>query len=244
MYLPLFPFTRAMSQSPCLHEVLTTATIMSKFCEEYVISLSRYCGKTLRQMNMGFFKERYVRDYVAAAKLKAAVIWAAEIAAVLILGIVLAVGYGKITVMQEGSVDPTLNAGDVLLVDRMAYRFSTPKRGDIIVYKTGDDKKASTHIKRIIGLPGETIQIKDGQILIDGETYQEDGEFPGIENAGVAETKVALDSGEYFVLGDNRNDSMDSRMAEVGPIAGERIIGRAWLRIYPFDQIGFLKHGS
>ena len=55
---------------------------------------------------------------------------------------------------------------------------------------------------------------------------------------------MALDSGEYFVLGDNRNDSMDSRMAEVGPIAGERIIGRAWLRIYPFDQIGFLKHGS
>ena len=104
MYLPLFPFTRAMSQSPCLHEVLTTATIMSKFCEEYVISLSRYCGKTLRQMNMGFFKARYVRDYVAAAKLKAAVIWAAEIAAVLILGIVLAVGYGKITVMQEGSM--------------------------------------------------------------------------------------------------------------------------------------------
>ena len=195
-------------------------------------------------MNMGFFKARYVRDYVAAAKLKAAVIWAAEIAAVLILGIVLAVGYGKITVMQEGSMDPTLNAGDVLLVDRMAYRFSTPKRGDIIVYKTGDDKKASTHIKRIIGLPGETIQIKDGQILIDGETYQENGEFPGIENAGVAETKVALDSGEYFVLGDNRNDSMDSRMAEVGPIVGERIIGRAWLRIYPFDQIGFLKHGS
>ena len=95
MYLPLFPFTRAMSQSPCLHEALTTATIMSKFCEEYVISLSRYCGKTLRQMNMGFFKARYVRDYVAAAKLKAAVIWAAEIAAVLILGIVLAVGYGK-----------------------------------------------------------------------------------------------------------------------------------------------------
>ena len=191
---------------------------------------------------MGFFKARYVRDYVAAAKLKAAVIWAAEIAAVLILGIVLAVGYGKITVMQEGSMDPTLNAGDVLLVDRMAYRFSTPKRGDIIVYKTGDDKKASTHIKRIIGLPGETIQIKDGQILIDGETYQEDGEFPGIENAGVAETKVALDSGEYFVLGDNRNYSSDSRDPSVALIHRKEIIGRAWLRIWPLNSFGILKH--
>ena len=229
-----------MSQSPCLHEVLTTATIMSKFCEEYVISLSRYCGKTLRQMNMGFFKARYVRDYVAAAKLKAAVIWAAEIAAVLILGIVLAVGYGKITVMQEGSMDPTLNAGDVLLVDRMAYRFSTPKRGDIIVYKTGDDKKASTHIKRIIGLPGETIQIKDGQILIDGETYQENGEFPGIENAGVAETKVALDSGEYFVLGDNRNNSEDSRYADMGNIKKRNIIGKVWFIASPWSRFGFV----
>lgn len=240
MYLPLFPFKRAMSQSPCLHEVLTTATIMSKFCEEYVISLSRYCGKTLRQMNMGFFKARYVRDYVAAAKLKAAVIWAAEIAAVLILGIVLAVGYGKITVMQEGSMDPTLNAGDVLLVDRMAYRFSTPKRGDIIVYKTGDDKKASTHIKRIIGLPGETIQIKDGQILIDGETYQENGEFPGIENAGVAETKVALDSGEYFVLGDNRNNSEDSRYADMGNVKKRNIIGKVWFIASPWSRFGFV----
>ena len=240
MYLPLFQFTRAMSQSPCLHEVLTTATIMSKFCEEYVISLSRYCGKTLRQMNMGFFKARYVRDYVAAAKLKSAVIWAAEIAAVLILGIVLAVGYGKITVMQEGSMDPTLNAGDVLLVDRMAYRFSTPKRGDIIVYKTGDDKKASTHIKRIIGLPGETIQIKDGQILIDGETYQENGEFPGIENAGVAETKVALDSGEYFVLGDNRNNSEDSRYADMGNVKKRNIIGKVWFIASPWSRFGFV----
>ena len=240
MYLPLFPITRARSQSPCLHEDLTTATIMSKFCEEYVISLSRYCGKTLRQMNMGFFKARYVRDYVAAAKLKAAVIWAAEIAAVLILGIVLAVGYGKITVMQEGSMDPTLNAGDVLLVNRMAYRFSTPKRGDIIVYKTGDDKKASTHIKRIIGLPGETIQIKDGQILIDGETYQENGEFPGIENAGVAETKVALDSGEYFVLGDNRNNSEDSRYADMGNVKKRNIIGKVWFIASPWSRFGFV----
>ena len=191
-------------------------------------------------MNMGFFKARYVRDYVAAAKLKAAVIWAAEIAAVLILGIVLAVGYGKITVMQEGSMDPTLNAGDVLLVDCMAYRFSTPKRGDIIVYKTGDDKKASTHIKRIIGLPGETIQIKDGQILIDGETYQENGEFPGIENAGVAETKVALDSGEYFVLGDNRNNSEDSRYADMGNVKKRNIIGKVWFIASPWSRFGFV----
>ena len=232
MYLPLFPFTRAMSQSPCLHEVLTTATIMSKFCEEYVISLSRYCGKTLRQMNMGFFKARYVRDYVAAAKLKAAVIWAAEIAAVLILGIVLAVGYGKITVMQEGSMDPTLNAGDVLLVDRMAYRFSTPKRGDIIVYKTGDDKKASTHIKRIIGLPGETVEIKDGKVYIDGsETALDDSFIP--EKMQGSFGPYTVPDNCYFMLGDNRNDSKDSRFWKNTFVRFDQIIGKAVVRYYP-----------
>lgn len=241
MYLPLFPFTRAMSQSPCLHEVLTTATIMSKFCEEYVISLSRYCGKTLRQMNMGFFKARYVRDYVAAAKLKAAVIWAAEIAAVLILGIVLAVGYGKITVMQEGSMDPTLNAGDVLLVDRMAYRFSTPKRGDIIVYKTGDDKKASTHIKRIIGLPGETVQIKNGSVYIDGEALKAENSLGDATIAGVAEYPVELGKDEYFLLGDNRESSEDSRFSGIGNIKRENLIGRVWLRFQPFSRLGFVR---
>ena len=237
MYLPLFPFTRAMSQSPCLHEALTTATIMSKFCEEYVISLSRYCGKTLRQMNMGFFKARYVRDYVAAAKLKAAVIWAAEIAAVLILGIVLAVGYGKITVMQEGSMDPTLNAGDVLLVDRMAYRFSTPKRGDIIVYKTGDDKKASTHIKRIIGLPGETVQIVDGYIYINGKQLDEHYGNEIIEEAGMAAEPVTLGEDEYFVMGDNRNNSNDAREWETHYVSRDEVLGKAWFRYYPSIKV-------
>ena len=149
------------------------------------------------------------------------------------------------------SMENTIMTGDRIFGYRLAYglnmdvfgheiskKWKDPERFDIVIFKYPDDE-SRLFIKRVIGLPGETIQIKDGQILIDGETYQENGEFPGIENAGVAETKVALDSGEYFVLGDNRNDSMDSRMAEVGPIVGERIIGRAWLRIYPFDQIGF-----
>ena len=94
----------------------------------------------------------------------------------------------------------------------MAYRFSTPKRGDIIVYKTGDDKKASTHIKRIIGLPGETIQIKDGMIYINGEVYLEKKDYPVMTDAGLAEEPVTLGTNQYFVLGDNRNNSEDSVM--------------------------------
>ena len=187
---------------------------------------------------MGFFKARYVRDYVAAAKIKSAVIWAVEIAAVLILGIVLAVGYGKITVMQEGSMDPTLNAGDVLLVNRMAYRFSTPKRGDIIVYKTGDDsKKASTHIKRIIGLPGETVEVKDGKVYINGsDTPLDEPYLPEPMEGSYGPYEVP--EGCYFMMGDNRNNSLDARFWDNKFVAKNKIVAKVLFCYYPFNRIG------
>lgn len=189
---------------------------------------------------MGFFKARYVRDYMAAAKVKSVLLWIVEIIAVIVLGIVLALGFGKATVMQEGSMNPTLAAGDTLLINRAAYKIGTPKRGDIIAYKLSDDEKASTHIKRVIGLPGETVQIIDGQILIDGETYQEEINFPVIQNPGMAETSVTLKSGEFFVLGDNRNNSEDSRFVDVGNIKKKNIIGKLWFVVSPADKFGFL----
>lgn len=191
---------------------------------------------------MGIFKARYVRDYVAATKFKSILLWIVEIIVVVGVGILLALGYGKSTVMQEGSMDPTLAAGDTLLIDRAVYRFSTPKRGDIIAFKISDDKQASTHIKRIVGLPGETIQIKNGQILIDGETYQEQKNFPAIQNPGLAETSVTLKSGEYFVLGDNRNNSEDSRFVDMGNVKKKNIIGKLWFVVSPWEKFGILKN--
>lgn len=193
---------------------------------------------------MGFFKARYVRDYVAAAKVKSILLWIVEIVAVLVLGVMLAVGFGKTTVMQEGSMEPTLQAGDTLLINRAAYRFSSPKRGDIIAFKISDDQKASTHIKRIIGLPGETVQIKDGQILIDGKVYREETAFPAIENAGMADQGITLKKGEYFVLGDNRNNSEDSRFVDMGTIKEKNIIGKLWFIISPKERFGFIPNGK
>lgn len=190
---------------------------------------------------MGIFKARYVRDYMAATKFKSVLLWIVEIIVVIGIGILLALGFGKTTVMQEGSMDPTLAAGDTLLIDRAVYKFSTPKRGDIIAFKLSDDEKASTHIKRIIGLPGETIEIRDGQILIDGETYQEQRNFPSIQNPGLAETSITLKSGEYFVLGDNRNNSEDSRFVDMGNIKKKNIIGKLWFVVSPWEKFGILR---
>ena len=190
---------------------------------------------------MGFFKARYVRDYVAARRIKTVLLWIVEIVAVVGIAALLTVGFGKTTVMQEGSMDPTLAAGDTVLINRLAYKIGEPKRGDIIAYKVSDDKNASTHIKRVIGLPGETIEIREGQILINGGTYQEKKNFPSIQNPGLAETSVTLDGDEYFVLGDNRNNSEDSRFVDVGNIKEENIIGKLWFVVSPWDKFGFLK---
>ncbi len=149
---------------------------------------------------------------------------------------------GQRTVVNGVSMQPTLSDGDNLIVDKLSYRFRDPDRFDIIVFPQGDGRY---FIKRIIGLPGENVRIdEDGSIYIDGEKLSESYGKEVIQDPGLAKDGIELGADEYFVLGDNRNDSMDSRMAEVGRIAGDRIMGRAWLRIYPFDQIGFLKHGS
>ena len=126
-------------------------------------------------------------------------------------------------------------------MDKLTYRFSKPKRYDIIVFPFRYQEK-TYYIKRIIGLPGETIQIQDGVIRIDGEVLQESYGREVMKNAGLAADMITLGEDEYFVLGDNRNDSTDSRDPSVGVIHKDEIIGRAWLRIWPLDKIGVLKH--
>ncbi len=117
---------------------------------------------------------------------------------------------------------------------------SSPKRGDIIAFRTSEDKKASIHIKRVIALPGETVQIKDGQILINGEVYNEKDEFPAITNAGLASEPITVGKGQYFVLGDNRNNSEDSRHNGMGLVDSDRIVGKLWFTISPWKKIGFV----
>ena len=148
---------------------------------------------------------------------------------------------GQRTYVSGSSMENTLSHGDNLIVDKITYRFSDPKRYDIIVFPFRHEENVY-YIKRIIGLPGETIQIQDGSIYINGEILSESYGREVMKSAGLAEDPITLGEGEYFVLGDNRNDSMDSRDPGVSTIHREEIIGRAWVRIWPLDEIGVLKH--
>ncbi len=149
---------------------------------------------------------------------------------------------GQRTQVSGMSMEYTLSDGDNLIVDKISYRFHDPERFDIIVFPFFKEEE-TYYIKRIIGLPGETVQIgEDGAIFINGEELEESYGREVIQNPGAAAEPITLQEGEYFVLGDNRNASSDSRDPSVGMVKRENIIGRAWLRLYPFDKIGFIKH--
>lgn len=149
---------------------------------------------------------------------------------------------GQRTQVSGSSMETTLSDGDNLLVDKITYRFSEPKRFDIIVFPFQYDTD-TYYIKRIIGMPGETVQIDyDGNIYINGSLLEESYGREVIQNPGRAAEPITLGEDEYFVMGDNRNNSSDSRDPSVGNIRRKDIIGRAWVRIWPFSKFGVLKH--
>lgn len=141
------------------------------------------------------------------------------------------------------SMESTLSDGDNLIVDKLSYRFHDPERFDIVIFPVIVDGEESKYIKRIIGLPGETVWINtNGEIYINGVLLQEDYGREIISNPGDAITPITLGTDEYFVLGDNRNQSTDSRFSIVGAVKREDIIGKAWMRIFPFSKIQMIKH--
>lgn len=149
---------------------------------------------------------------------------------------------GQRTEVSGSSMENTLSDGDNLIVDKISYRFHEPERYDIIIFPYQYEED-TFYIKRIIGLPGERVRIDDaGNIYVNGELLNESYGREVMQNPGTARDEITLGEDEYFVLGDNRNNSSDSRDPSVGLIHKKDIIGRAWIRIYPFDDVGFIKH--
>ena len=156
---------------------------------------------------------------------------------VLILTLLVVRFVGERTRVNGDSMETTLSDGDNLIVNKIQYRFSQPERFDIVVFSFKYANQ-TYYIKRIIGLPGETVQIKDSVIYINDEPLEESYGIEAMKDAGMASEKIKLGKNEYFVLGDNRNRSVDSRDPSVGAVAKSSIIGKAWLRIYPFYKFG------
>jgi len=167
-------------------------------------------------------------------------IWAAQIAAVIFLAYFIIYYALEKTEMPGISMESTLSDGDPIIINKLSYRFSNPKRFDVIVFKQTGKEHSYYNVKRIIALPGETIQIKDGIIYINDEPIEDIVNADEMKNYGLADEAITLEENEYFVLGDNRNNSEDSRFASVGMIRREEIIGKAFIRLKPFNFISKL----
>lgn len=148
---------------------------------------------------------------------------------------------GQRTAVNGDSMETTLSDGDNLIMDKLSYHFRDPERYEVIIFPCPTEPDVY-YIKRIIGMPGETIQIKNRKVYIDGKelTTEVYGIEP-MEESGIASEPLTLGEDEYFVLGDNRPVSRDSRYEDVGPIKKDTIEGRALVRIYPFSKIGMVK---
>lgn len=172
--------------------------------------------------------------------LKEAAVWTVEILIVMLIAVTMVYFGGMRTSVVGQSMSETLNNGDEVLVNRFTYILTDPKPNDIIVFLPNGNEKSHYYVKRVIAVPGDTVLIQNGEVYVNGEPFAEEVDVSAIEDAGLAGEEMTLGNDEYFVLGDNRNNSEDSRYANIGNIKKEYIIGKAWFRITSWSDFGFL----
>jgi len=184
------------------------------------------------------FRRRKKRINVTA--LQGALVWIGE--AVLAFGAacILVYFFGTALSNVGQSMEPTIYSGDKVLINSLAYKLKSPDYGDLVVFKPNGNENDHYHIKRVVGLPGDTVTVESGRVFIDGELLEEEILTEAMTDPGIAETGVKLSEDEYFVLGDNRNNSEDSRSADMGNVKREDILGKAWFIVTPGERFGWL----
>ena len=186
-------------------------------------------------------KKKKIEFHIDLGFLLGIAIWIFKIGVVCLMAFVWVWFFGQQVSTVGDSMKPVLSNGDVVLVNRIRYNAMAPKRGDIIMFKPKGNENVHYYTKRIIGLPGESVEIIENRIYIGGEKLEEEYETTDISDVGIADEKIELAEDEYFVLGDNRASSEDSRNADVGNVKREYIYGKAWFVISPWKSFGWVK---
>ena len=192
-----------------------------------------------RNRGLHFYKRRKT---ISVGLLREIGSWVFFFVLAVLIAFVFVYSAGLKTSVIGASMEPCLYNGQSVLINKISYSFGEPKRGDVIVFLPNGNENTHYYIKRVIGLPGETVMISDGRIYLDGFFYEESDSYDTIEDGGIAEKGIKLGEEEYFVLGDNRNNSEDSRSANVGAVKEDTIAGKAWFKLgSSIDRIGFIE---
>jgi signal peptidase I len=184
-------------------------------------------GKQRKKFNMPLFKE--------------ILSWIVELAIVIVMAYVLVSSFGCRTSVVGQAMESQLQSNDQILVNKFVYMLSKPKTGDVVVFLPNGNEKSHYYVRRVIGTPGDTVQIINGAVYVNGAIYNEEIDVAAIEDAGLAADELTLGKDEYFVLGDNRNNSEDSRYANIGMVKKEYMLGKAWFYFSSIGHMGFIR---
>lgn len=168
--------------------------------------------------------------------------WIKDIAIAAVIAFVI-LQFIKPTIIKESSMEPNFYENNYLLISKQSYRMHEPERGDVIVFHSSlvqENGKEKMLIKRVIGLPGDVIDITGGVTYINGEPLTEEYTKDGVTTGEIEGLRVP--EGEYFCMGDNRVVSKDSRNPEVGCVKKDDIVGKVFIRLFPFNKIGLIRN--
>lgn len=200
-----------------------------------------YRRRKAKKKGFGNLPKAKEKIHLNLEKIASTFTWIFKIVVTCLVAFVAVWYWGQRVSTVGDSMSPVLKNADVVLVNRIVYNASSPKRGDVIVFKPKGNENSHYYTKRIVGLPGETVQIVENQVYINGKKLEEDYKTTKIDTAGIAGEKLKLGGDEYFVLGDNRKNSEDSRSADIGKVKRSYIYGKAWFVASPKKDWGFVK---
>lgn len=191
-----------------------------------------------RQKGLSFYRRK---KKISSAVLKEIFSWIFGIVVAIFVAVVMVWFLGMTTAVVGDSMESSLYSGQEILIDRFRYVLSSPKSGDVVVFLPNGNEKAHYYVKRVVAVPGDTVLIENGVLYVNGveSKWSEDER---ILDAGIAENPLTMGKGEYFCVGDNINNSEDSRSANIGPVKDEDIIGKAWFALSCDETgMGFVK---
>lgn len=184
---------------------------------------------------------KYRKPYKERVKLQYTVKFITDFIVAVCLAYFLIITFGERYTIVGNSMKEKLGNEDVVLINKAVYKFKDPQRFDVILFRTEGINEGKLYVKRVIALPGETVLIQKGKIYVNDMLLVNDVTNVEVLTPGLAGGKVTLGDNEYFVLGDNRNNSEDSRFYTIGNVKKENIIGQPWLKVYPFNVFGLVE---